>query len=139
MILGTKARYAVMAMVELAARGGDKPVTLAELANSQEIPLPYLEQIFARLRRAGLVASTRGPGGGYGLAQPAEQISVGEVITAVEESMKMTRCSNHARTGGCMKHGTACATHALWEGLEMHIGNYLKGVTLADVCNRALH
>ena len=132
MNLGTKARYAVMAMVELASRPKSGPVTLAELAQSQEMTVPYLEQIFSRLRQHGLVNSVRGPGGGYVLAKAAGDIRISEIIGAVEETMKMTRCDKH-ETSGCMAENARCATHDLWEGLEKHIHEYLSTVTLADV------
>ena len=137
MILGTKARYAVMAMVELAGRERGVPVTLAELAESQEITLPYLEQIFSKLRQGGLVESVRGPGGGYLLAREAEKITVAEIVGAVEESIKMTRCDTHEM--GCLTKKTRCLTHHLWEGLERHIEGYLSGVSLADVRARNVH
>ena len=125
MILGTKARYAVMAMVELAGRDSGKPITLAELAASQEITVPYLEQLFAKLRQAGLVKSVRGPGGGYILAKTSDEVLVSEVITAVDESLKMTRCENHGG-GGCLSSKTRCMTHHLWEGLEQRIYNLMS-------------
>lgn len=137
MILGTKARYAVMAMVELAARGGSKPVTLAELADSQEIPLPYLEQIFSRLRRGGLVKSVRGPGGGYVLTHSAAQTFIDSIISSVDEPIKMTRCATQS-VEGCLASKARCATHDLWEGLGNQISDYLKGISLEDVCNRNL-
>lgn len=135
MNLGTKARYAVMAMVELASREDAKPVRLAELADSQEMTVPYLEQIFGKLRQAGLVQSVRGPGGGYVLARKAEEIFIAEIIGAVEESVKMTRCASHEESG-CMAENTRCATHDLWEGLQRHIHGYLQSITLADVRER---
>lgn len=134
MILGTKARYAVMAMVDLAERSAAKPVTLAELAQSQNIPLPYLEQIFAKLRKCQLVDSVRGPGGGYILNKPAEQTFVSDIVEAAEESIKMTRCEGP--TQGCVATKTRCKTHDLWEGLGQHIYDYLHSVSLADVCNQ---
>ncbi|MDE3060893.1 MAG: Rrf2 family transcriptional regulator [Pseudomonadota bacterium] len=132
MILGTKARYAVMAMVELARRGMGGPVNLAELAEAQEITVPYLEQIFNKLRRGGLVKSVRGPGGGYVLARQAAQIPVSDIVQAVDESLKMTRCSNHGETG-CMASKARCLTHDLWDGLGRQIHDYLHAVSLADV------
>lgn len=132
MILGTKARYAVMAMVELSGRNPEVPVPLAELAESQEITVPYLEQIFAKLRGGGLVTSHRGPGGGYRLARPAGNIRIHDIVQAVEEPIKMTRCDGHA-PGGCMSTKARCLTHDLWEGLEKRIAGYLNGVTLADI------
>ena len=133
MILGTKARYAVMAMVELAGRTPDKAITLTELADSQEITVPYLEQIFSKLRQRGIVRSVRGPGGGYMLGKPAEQIFISDIIEAVNETMKMTRCNAHEKPGGCMSGRAKCLTHDLWEGLEKNIHNYLHGISLADV------
>ena len=135
MILGTKARYAVMAMVDLAGREASKPVTLAMIAEAQEIPLPYLEQIFVKLKKCGLVNSVRGPGGGYLLAKPVKETRVSEIIVAVEEALKMTRCESHG-TGGCMASKARCVTHDLWEGLGNHIYEYLSSVTLQDVCER---
>src|ERR1700735_3413276 len=101
MILGTKARYAVMAMVDLAAQASDKPVRLAEIAGRQEIPLAYLEQIFARLKQHGLVKSVKGPGGGYKLARAVADTPVSDIVVAADEQMKMTRCESHG-AGGCM-------------------------------------
>lgn len=132
MILGTKARYAVMAMVELAQRPPGVPVTLAELAQAQEITVPYLEQIFSKLKKHGLVRSVRGPGGGYALAKPAADIPISDVIQAVDESLEMTRCKNDSHKG-CMSTRARCLTHNLWHGLEQQIYTYLNGVTLADV------
>ena len=97
MILGTKSRYAVMAMVELAGRKAGEPVRLSELAEAQEITQPYLEQIFSKLKQANLVTSVRGPGGGYVLSRPADEIYVGDVVAAAEESIKMTRCDSHSK------------------------------------------
>lgn len=131
MILGTKVRYAVMAMVELSARPPGVPVSLAELAGAQEITLPYLEQIFSKLKNSGLVKSVRGPGGGYVLARECKDITINDIVCAVEESMKMTRCDSHE--GGCMATRTRCVTHHLWEGLEKQIHAYLHGMSLADV------
>lgn len=135
MILGTKTRYAVMAMVDLAGRDPGAPVKLSELADSQEITVPYLEQLFAKLKKNGLVASVRGPGGGYLLARPAGEICVFDIVRAVDESVKMTRCNKH-ETGGCMSTKAQCLTHGLWDGLEKQISGYLSGITLADVRGR---
>ncbi len=135
MILGTKARYAVMAMVELAGREAGKPVTLAELAEAQEMTVPYLEQIFQLLRQGELVRSVRGPGGGYVLARGAETITISDIVLAAEESMKVTRCDSHGEKG-CMAARARCLTHDLWEGLEKQIHTYLQSVTLADVRGR---
>ncbi len=138
MILGTKARYAVMAMVDLAGRDATMPVTLSQLAEAQEITVPYLEQLFSKLKKQGLVKSVRGPGGGYILAKSAAETSVSEIIRAVEESTKMTRCDKHNKPGGCMATRAQCLTHDLWAGLENQIENYLGSVTLADVRRRSI-
>ena len=136
MMLSTKGRYAVMAMVDLATQLTEKPVALAMIAERQEIPLAYLEQIFAKLKRAGIVASNRGPGGGYKLARGADDISIMHIIAASEEDMTMTRC-NGSDTPGCMQSNKArCLTHDLWEGLEQQIEHYLESLSLADVCGR---
>ncbi len=135
MLLTTKGRYAVMAMVDLAAQAGEKPVGLAAIADRQAIPLAYLEQIFAKLKRAELVASVRGPGGGYKLARPCSEIAIATIIAASEEEMKMTRCATESHTG-CMADKTRCMTHDLWEGLGEQIQQYLGALTLEDVIRR---
>jgi len=129
--LSTKGRYAVMAMVDLARHAQTKPVSLSDIATRQEISLSYLEQLFARLRRAELVKSVRGPGGGYRLARPADEVSIAEVVTAVDEPLRATRCNG---TGpGCMHGGARCLTHDLWEETGRQIESYLASVSLADV------
>lgn len=147
MRLSTRGRYAVMAMAELASRqGGLDPcgigrgqVSLAEIAQAQLLSLAYLEQLFGPLRRAGLVASARGPGGGYRLARPAAQIRISEIIHAVDEPIQATRCE--AGGPGCIA-GRRCLTHDLWAELGDQIRLFLHGMTLADVidgqvCGRA--
>jgi Rrf2 family transcriptional regulator, iron-sulfur cluster assembly transcription factor len=136
MHLSTKGRYAVMAMVDLARSGGERAVSLADIAARQEISLAYLEQLFARLRRAGLVQSVRGPGGGYRLAQPATATSVGAVVRAVDEPLEVTRCASHGGAMGCLAGGAKCLTHDLWEALEQEIDGFLGRVSLADVVER---
>lgn len=131
MQLSTKGRYAVMAMTDLAGRLDARAVPLASIAESQQISRPYLEQLFARLRRRGLVQSVRGPGGGYRLARPAAELSVADVVTAVDEPLRATRCAGGAV--GCMKGGARCLTHDLWEQTGRHIEDYLASVSLADV------
>ncbi len=135
MMLTTKGRYAVMAMVDLATQVQGRPVALAEIAERQEIALPYLEQIFAKLRRNGLVHSVRGPGGGYMLTRGIENTWVSDIILAVEESIKMTRCEKSS-AAGCMTPKTRCLTHDLWEGLGNQIYNYLRSISLKDVIDR---
>ncbi len=134
MRLSTKGRYAVMAMTDLARHGADRAVSLAEIATRQDISLSYLEQLFARLRRAGLVKSARGPGGGYRLARPAVETTVAEIVVAVDEPLHATRCTPGG--GGCMPNGEKCITHHLWEELGRQIHVFLQGVSLADVLER---
>ena len=131
MKLSTKGRYAVMAMVDLARHSNGGPVCLSDIAERQEISLPYLEQLFAKLRRGGLVRSVRGPGGGYRLARPAADLSVADVVTAVDEPLRATRCDGHGP--GCLRGGARCRTHDLWEETGRQIHDYLASVSLADV------
>lgn len=138
MILGTKARYAVMALVDLTKHGVGKPVTLADIAERQEISLAYLEQIFPKLKKANLVKPVRGPGGGYLLAKEPSHTLVLDIIEAVDESLKMTRCTKDHTSGGCMTSKAQCLTHALWAGLGNQIEHYLRNVSLQDVCNKTL-
>jgi Rrf2 family iron-sulfur cluster assembly transcriptional regulator len=133
MRLSTRGRYAVMAMVELADRQdrAERPqVTLADIAQAQRLSLAYLEQLFGPLRRAGLVASARGPGGGYRLAKPAAAISVAAIVSAVDEPIHATRCDQGGP--GCLA-GERCLTHDLWAELGNQIRLFLEGLTLADV------
>ncbi len=136
MMLTTKGRYAVMAMVDLTYYGKDnKAIALQEISHRQDIALNYLEQIFNKLKKSNLVDSFKGPGGGYKLSKLAKDISVLEVINAVEESIKITRCEENNHKGCLIKHNKICFTHALWDGLGKQISNYLDSVTLEDVCN----
>ncbi|MBI3675513.1 MAG: Rrf2 family transcriptional regulator [Proteobacteria bacterium] len=137
MRLSTKGRYAVMAMADLAGHdGGSKPVSLAEIAKRQEISLSYLEQLFAKLRRGGLVKSVRGPGGGYRLARPANDVRIADIIVAVDEPIQATRCRADSAKG-CMGTVTGrCITHDLWEELGRQIHVFLAGVSLADVLEK---
>ena len=137
MRLSTKGRYAVMAMADLARREDERAVSLAEIAERQEISLSYLEQLFARLRRKGLVQSSRGPGGGYRLARAAAETNIAEIVVAVDEPLQATRC-NHDAKKGCMMKGEKCLTHDLWEEMGRQIHSYLTSVTLADVVNGRL-
>ncbi len=136
MRLSTKGRYAVMAMADLARHEVETgAVSLAAIAARQEISLAYLEQLFARLRRAGLVKSVRGPGGGYRLARAAAQTQVAEIIQAVDEPLHATRCEAQTHTG-CMASGEQCLTHGLWDALGHVIEDYLSSVSLEDVLER---
>lgn len=134
MRLSSKGRYAVMAMADLARHSVDpsiRAVSLADIAARQDLSLPYLEQLFTRLRREGLVISHRGPGGGYRLARPADQLAVAEIVMAVDEPLEAVRCSSG--TKGCMPGGARCLTHDLWEALGDHIHGFLAGISLEDV------
>jgi Rrf2 family transcriptional regulator, iron-sulfur cluster assembly transcription factor len=133
MRLSTKGRYAVMAMADLARRQDEpcRAVALAEIAARQEISLSYLEQLFARLRRKGLVQSARGPGGGYRLSRTAEETSIADIVLAVDEPLRATRCAEQGK--GCMLKGERCLTHDLWDDLGRRIEDYLASVSLADV------
>ena len=132
MRLTTKGRYAVTAMLDLALHHGKGPIALADISARQGISLSYLEQLFARLRKEGLVSSARGPGGGYRLGRTADRISVADVITAVDESVDATRCHGKQNCHGEQR----CLTHDLWEELGRQIEVFLASVTLADVLER---
>jgi len=135
MKLSTKGRYAVMAMTDLAAHSNGNPVALADIAERQEISLSYLEQLFGKLRKGGLVKSVRGPGGGYRLARAAGQTRVADIILAVDEPIQTTRCTPGS-PAGCHNNKTRCLTHDLWEELGKQIYLYLSSVTLHDVVER---
>src|SRR6266566_3972330 len=132
MKLTTKGRYAVTAMLDLALHFDKGAVTLADIARRQGISLSYLEQLFAKLRRSGLVDSVRGPGGGYNLAMPPSQISVAEIIVAINENIDATRCGGERN---CQEDGP-CLTHQLWEDLSQRIYQFLNEITLADLVER---
>ena len=135
MKLSTKGRYAVMAMADLASQGGEKPVALADIAARQEISLSYLEQLFGKLRKGGLVTSVRGPGGGYLLAHTPADTRVSDVIMAVDEPITATRCVPGSPSG-CHADKARCMTHDLWTELSNQIYLYLSSVSLEDVCER---
>ena len=132
MRLTTKGRYAVTAMLDLAIHAQTGPVSLNDISGRQGISLSYLEQLFAKLRRGGLVASVRGPGGGYRLSRDGSDINVAEVVDAVNESMDATRCN---RRGDC-QDGEECLTHHLWLELSDQIHAFLRGITLAQLIQR---
>ena len=129
MRLSTKGRFAVTAMIDVAMHATDAPVTLAGVSERQKISLSYLEQLFGKLRRHGLVASVRGPGGGYRLARPAGAVSVADVILAVDEPIDATQCGGKEN---CLDD-RRCMTHELWAGLNTHIFAYLRSVTLEEL------
>ena len=133
MRLTSKGRYAVMAMADLALHGGaDRAVPLQEVARRQEISLSYLEQLFARMRRAGLVSGVRGPGGGYRLARGADAVTVAEIIAAVNEPIKATRC-DETSAKSCIGRTGRCIAHGLWQEMGDRIQVFLESVSLADV------
>lgn len=132
MQLTTRGRYAVTAVLDLALHAEQGTMRLADIAERQGISLSYLEQLFARLRREGLVSSVRGPGGGYRLAQAQDQLSVGQIIDAVNESVDVTRCGGKANC----QHGDTCLTHYLWSELSENLQEFLHGITVADLLQR---
>jgi Rrf2 family transcriptional regulator, iron-sulfur cluster assembly transcription factor len=133
MELNTRGRYAVMAMTDLAKHGTTDAVALSAIAERQQLSVAYLEQIFAQLRRAELVDSVRGRSGGYKLARAASDIAISEIMIAVEEETRMTRCLDiSGETPGCLGE-SKCLTHGLWHALGDHIRTFLAGVTLQDV------
>ena len=126
-----------MAMVDLAVHSDNKPISLADIADRQEISLSYLEQLFAKLRRGGLVRSVRGPGGGYLLAREDTETRISDIILAVDEPIRATRCTP-GQPFGCRINKSRCATHDLWEELGNQIYLYLSSVTVADVVNKQI-
>lgn len=132
MRLTSKGRYAVTAMLDVALHSSTGPVPLADISVRQEISLSYLEQLFARLRKQGLVSSVRGPGGGYQLGKPADEISVSDVISAVDESVDATRCQGKSDCQG----GAKCLTHSLWSDLSQRIEDFLTHITLGELVSQ---
>lgn len=133
MRLTSKGRYAVTAMLDVALHSKDNPVPLADISERQGISLSYLEQLFSKMRKAGLVASVRGPGGGYHLGTPADDISVGTIIAAVDESVDATKCAGKADCQG----GARCLTHTLWRDLSERISDFLNNISLGELMNNS--
>ncbi len=131
MKLSTKGRYAVLAMADLAVHGAGEPIPLAAISARQNISLAYLEQLFLKLRRAELVTSVRGPGGGYVLSKPASDVFIADIMAAVDEPVKMTSCAEGSGKG-CLG-GKQCLTHHLWKALGDHIVAFLQSASLRDV------
>lgn len=129
MRLTSKGRYAVTAMLDVALHNHSGPVSLADISERQGISLSYLEQLFARLRKQGLVSSVRGPGGGYQLGRAPAEIAIAEVISAVDESIDATRCQGKSDCQG----GVRCLTHSLWSDLSHRIEDFLAGITLGEL------
>ncbi|HKK06480.1 MAG TPA: Fe-S cluster assembly transcription factor [Gammaproteobacteria bacterium] len=132
MRLSTKGRYAVTAMMDLALRAHQGPVTLADISSNQGISNSYLEQLFSRLRKNGLVTGVRGPRGGYRLARGAHEITVADIISAVDESVDATRCRGKENC----QDGERCLTHELWMELSASLFDFLDSITLAQYVNR---
>lgn len=134
MKMSTKGRYAVMAMIDIATHSDGEPVSLAEIAERQDISQEYLEQLFGKLRKAKLVESSRGPGGGYRLATPMSAIPVAKIIAAVDEELQFTRCNGDA-VEGCVK-GERCNAHDLWSSLGRQMMYFLSSISLEDVVEK---
>lgn len=134
MKMSTKGRYAVMAMIDIASHSHGEPVSLAEIAQRQDISQEYLEQLFGKLRKAGLVDSSRGPGGGYRLARTPAETAISDIILAADEELQLTRCGGDA-VDGCVK-GERCNAHDLWSSLGRQMMNFLSSVTLEDVVEK---
>lgn len=132
MRLSTKGRYSVTAMLDLAIHDKAGPVTLGDISQCQGISLSYLEQLFSNLRKAGLVKGVRGPGGGYRLAKPATDISIADIISAVDENVDVTNCSGE---GDC-QGGERCLTHELWTDLSQRLYKFLDNISLAQFVDR---
>ena len=134
MKMSTKGRYAVMALIDIAAHSHGEPVSLAEIADRQDISQEYLEQLFGKLRKAGLVDSSRGPGGGYKLARPAADTQISDIILAADEELQLTRCTGDA-VDGCVK-GERCNAHDLWSSLGRQMFSFMSAISLEDVVEK---
>jgi len=134
MKLTTKGRYAVTAMLDLSLHDGKGPVSLVEISERQDISLSYLEQLFSKLRRQGLVTSMRGPGGGYRLSRSPDEIAVSQIIMAVDENLDVTNCGN--ATSGCHQDNKRCLTHNLWMDLSNRIQSFLDDISLQNLMDK---
>ena len=140
MRLTTKGRFAVTAMIDLALRQGNGPVTLAGISQRQAISLSYLEQLFGKLRRHEIVESIRGPGGGYTLARRADKVTVADIIIAVDEPLDATQCGGKENCHGSdPATGARCMTHELWATLNEKMVDYLDSVSLQDLVDQQKH
>lgn len=135
MHLSTRGRYAIMAMLDLAvlSMGSARPVTLAMIAERQQISLSYLEQLFAKLRKAGVVDSVRGPGGGYKVSRELDQVWLSDIVAAVDEVIDVTRCGSSSGGDGCLEGGKHCNAHHLWGALGRHIAFFMRSINLQMV------
>lgn len=136
MKLTAKARYAVMAVTDIAVNGGDKVVSLSDISVRQDISLSFLEQLFGMLRKAGIVDSIRGANGGYLLAKPIDQIQLGSVMRAVEEEVNTKRCDGLETGFSCTGKGTKCLSHDLWQAMEDHIEGFFSAISIQDVLDQ---
>ncbi len=132
MKLTTKGRYAVSAMLDLALHNSESPVNLADISQRQDISLTYLEQLFSKLKRHGIVDSARGPGGGYRLAMLADDITIARVIYSVDETIDVTRCRGKQNC----QEDQRCLSHDLWMELNLHVSEFLNGISLGDLVQR---
>ncbi len=135
MKLTTKGRYAVTAMIDLSLNDNEGPVSLLEISERQSISLSYLEQLFSKLRKEGLVNSMRGPGGGYSLSREPEKIAISSIILAVDENLDVTSCGNAA--AGCKEDNKRCLTHNLWMDLSNRIQSFLDDISLKDMMDKS--
>ncbi len=132
--LTAKARYAVMAMTDIAVYGQGRTVSLSDIAVRENISLSFLEQVFAKLRKAGLVESVRGATGGYQLARPIQKLFIGDIMRAVDEDVQTRRCGDNGL--GCATKGAKCLSHDLWQAMEDHIEGFLDAISLKDVLDQ---
>ncbi len=135
MKLTTKGRYAVMAMADLASFKDQGPVSLSDISLRQNISLPYLEQIFIKLKNNNLVKSVRGAKGGYKLELSPDEIKISNIISAVDEEVKMLNCKKDSKKG-CNNKSSKCITHNLWDQLDQHINNFFEKVKLQDLVKK---
>jgi len=135
MKLTTKGRYAVTAMIDLSLNDRNGPVSLLEISERQSISLSYLEQLFSKLRKEGLVNSMRGPGGGYSLSREPKQIAISSIILAVDENLDVTSCGNAKK--GCNEDNKRCLTHNLWMDLSKRIQSFLDDISLQDMMDKS--
>ena len=133
MILTNKAKYATIAVIDMFENGFEKPTSISSIADRQNISISFLEQIFSALKKAAIVKSIRGVGGGYILAKNPQDINIAEIIFAVDEPIKMTRCGGKS---GCITNKAKCKTHHLWQGLEQNIHNYLSSISIDKMPSR---
>lgn len=135
MNISSKGKYALQAMVDLtlSCYEYDRGIPITDIANRQNIDVPFLEKILVELKNAGLVISRKGPKGGHTIAKPADEITVFEILAAVEENLKFTRCSQQPQKGGCLHNGIKCLPHKFWKDFEINLKNFMGNYTLHEV------